>query len=150
MRKAFNIMTALALGATLAGGAAWAQDGDGEGRHSRKGMRGALRSLNLSDDQREQVLAKFSMRREQMKPLREQMKADRQALRSTVDVANPDPTAVGKAFLKVKADREAIKSEMQSFRESLRPILTEEQNGKLDGYVSAMRERGPRFHDRSN
>lgn len=149
MRKTFAAITAAVLGAALLGGAAWAQDGGGD-RRGGQGLRSALRALDLDQDQKDQVLAKMSAQREKTKGLREQMKADRQALRAAVDVANPDPTAVGRAFLKVKANREAMKTEMKAFRESIRPILSDEQNAKLDGYVSAMRDRGQRFRGRND
>ncbi len=149
MRKALTAITALALGATLLGGAAWAQDGGG-GRHLGNGLRGALRSLNLDENQKDQVLAKLSAQRGQARPLRDKMKADHQAFRAAVDVANPDPAAVGRAFLKVREDREAMKAERKAFRENIRPILTDEQNAKLDGYVKALHEHSHRFRESGN
>lgn len=119
----------------------------GPGGHGKPGrlLRGALASLDLTETQKTQIKAKIVAERDTIKPLREQMKADHDALRAAAEAPNADAATVGKAFLKVQKDREAIKAEMQKVKDSIASVLTPEQQAKLDGYLSAMH---PRRHGR--
>lgn len=132
----FAGLLALAIGNrhALAGGGA--HDG---GRHPFQGFHRALASLDLTEAQRDQVKALAEVQKSALLPLHEQMKSDRMALRVAVEAPNPEPAAVGAAFLKVHANREATKARMEEFRGKLTPILTPQQNARLDGFLSALR-----------
>ncbi|MEO6323370.1 MAG: periplasmic heavy metal sensor [Thermoanaerobaculia bacterium] len=140
---------AAALIALTIGGAALASPGEGHGRHGGRILHRALASLDLSEAQRTKVKALAEQQKGDGQSFREQMRADREALREALEAANPDPMAVGKAMLKVRSSREAGKARLQEFRTKLKPILTPEQNARLDGFLSAVRaEREDRREDR--
>ena len=131
------------------GGASAIQAGD----HGRMGMRmgmrargirAALGSLDLSDAQKTQVRDLLEKQRPVMQGLREQIKADHEALRT----AAADPknlSAIGSAYLKVQKDREMVKAEMTKSREALEALLTPEQKVKLAGFRAGARGRMGRF-----
>ena len=112
--------------------------GPGQGYGGRT-MHRAIASLDLTDEQKTKVNALAEQQKGDVQSFRQQMKADHVALRAAIDVASPDPTAVGNAFLKVRSDRQAVKARLQEFRSKLMPILTKEQNARLDGFLAAMR-----------
>jgi Spy/CpxP family protein refolding chaperone len=120
---------------------ALAGPGGGQGRPGRI-LHRALASLDLTDAQKTKIQALVDQQKGDVQAFREQMKADRVALRTAVEATTPDPTVVGKAFLKVHADGQAAKAKLQALRSKLTPILTAEQNARLDGFLSAMRPMG--------
>ncbi len=109
-----------------------------------RGIRAALGSLDLTDAQKTQVRDLLEKQRPVMQGLREQMKADHEALRA----AAADPknlSGIGSAYLKVQKDRETIKAEMTKAREALEALLTPEQKAKLAGFRAGARGRMGRF-----
>src|SRR5450830_1782102 len=95
---------ALLVAGALAVGTAFAQAQPG--RFAR-GIRAAMATLDLTDAQKEKVKAIFASHKDEGMAFRAQAKADRQALKAAASAANPDPAAVGVAFLKVRADGQA-------------------------------------------
>lgn len=118
------------------------------GDHGRMGMgmrrgnpiRAALGALDLTDAQKAQVRDLLEKQRPVMQGLREQLKADHEALR-TAAADTKNLAAIGSAYLKVQADREAMKAQMASSRDAISAILTPEQRAKLEGFRAGARGR---------
>ncbi|HEX2798916.1 MAG TPA: Spy/CpxP family protein refolding chaperone, partial [Thermoanaerobaculia bacterium] len=72
-------------------------------------------------------------------------KANREALRATASAADPDPAAVGAAFLKVRADGQAAVAKMKAVRAEIDAVLAPEQRAKLDGWIAAHRQQRAMF-----
>jgi Spy/CpxP family protein refolding chaperone len=144
-RKIFSSNTiGLAVGATalalvLAGGAAQAQN-PGGGGHFARGIRAAMATLDLSDAQKDKVKAIFASHQEQFQTFRTQAKANREALRAAASADNPDPAAVGAAFLKVRADGKAMKAQLDGVHAEINGVLTPDQKSRLDGWIAAHRQ----------
>jgi len=138
--KSTRFLGAAALALTLTLGAIFQASAapQGGGRAAR-GLRAALSTLDLSQDQKDQIRAKLETQKDAFRAMREQMKADHEALQAAASAAKPDPATVGKAFLKVHQNREALKAEMKKTKDSLSTVLTPAQQAKLDGYLAAMR-----------
>jgi periplasmic protein CpxP/Spy len=124
-----------------------------DSRLGRKGMGhgmggGILRGLsrlNLTDDQKAEVRRIMDARRATFEALHAKIDADAQALREAADGSSPDPAVVGAAYLRVHADRKALRAEKQAAMDQVRSILTPEQKERLD----SMREnRKERFRNR--
>ena len=80
-----------------------------------------------------------------LQALRGKQQTSKAELDAAIQAPNPDPTAVGNAFLKSRADRQALHAEMRNVRAQSVSVLTPEQKAKIDGYldgVRAMRRRG--------
>src|SRR5947207_12045631 len=135
-------LSATALAAGLAGSPALAADhaGPGGGRMG-GGLRRALASLDLSQDQKDKVKAIVAAEKPAIQSLREGMRADASELKSLASAQSADPAAIGAAFLKVRADREAMKAERQKVLAQIEGVLTPDQRTKLDGYLSALHGR---------
>ena len=140
MNRNLRTIAAAALSLAVAG-AALAQPAQRGGG----GMKRILDGLQLTDAQRQKVEPMLQGQRAAMRDMREKTRTDRQALRSAAQAANPDPAAVGQAFLAVKADRQAAKAQRQALRAQIATVLTPEQNAKLDAFFAGMRA-GRRMH----
>jgi Spy/CpxP family protein refolding chaperone len=135
-KKLFGAAALLVAGA-LAAGTALAQTHGG--RYAR-GVRAALSTLDLSDAQKEKVKAIFASHKDQSVAFRTQAKANREALRAAASAADPDPAAVGAAFLKVRAHAKALKAQLEGVHAEINGVLTPEQKAKLDGWIAAHRQ----------
>jgi Spy/CpxP family protein refolding chaperone len=138
---------AVVLAGGLAAGMALAQEAAGGGRLGH-GVRKALATLDLSDAQKAKVQAIFQSHKDEAQAFRSQMQADRAALKTAAAVPNPDPAAVGNAFLKVQANRQAATTRMKAVRSEIDAVLTPEQKAKLDGWVSAHEQQREMFRSR--
>jgi Spy/CpxP family protein refolding chaperone len=144
-RKVFSSnMIGLGIGATvfalaLANGVALAQN-PGGGGHIGRGIRAAMATLDLSDAQKDKVKAIFTSHKEQFQAFRTQAKANREALRAAASADNPDPAAVGAAFLKVRADGKAMKSQLEGVHAEINGVLTPDQKSRLDGWIAAHKQ----------
>ena len=127
------------VAAALATGPAQAQNQGGRGRFAR-GVRAAMATLDLSDAQKAKVKAIFASHKEPFRAFRTQAKADRVALRTAASVDNPDPAAVGAAFLKVRADAKTLKAQLEGVHAEINGILTPTQSAKLDGWIAAHKQ----------
>lgn len=148
-RKVFNSkMIGLGVGATalalVLAGVALAGN-QGGGGHFGRGLRAALATVDLTQDQKDKIKASFEAKKPELSALREKAKTDREALRALVTAANPDPAAVGVATLKVHANRQAMRARMEEMRTNLAAILTPEQVAKLDGWIAAHRQQRGKF-----
>lgn len=96
----------------------------------------------LTDAQKADVKSLVEAAKPKLETLGETLKSDSDALHAAVTAANPDPCAVGKALLKVEADRKAIGDEVKSLRTAIEALLTPEQKLKLEGCLKAPRPHG--------
>ena len=135
-RRVFGAAALLLAGALVAG-TALAQHHPG--RFAR-GVRAAMATLDLTDAQKNQVKAIFASHRSDGMALREQAKANRQALKAAASAQDPEPAAVGAAFLKVRADGQAVAGKLKAVRAEIDAVLTPEQRAKLDGWIAAHRQ----------
>jgi Spy/CpxP family protein refolding chaperone len=135
-KKLFGAVALLVAGA-LAAGTAFAQAQPG--RFAR-GIRAALATLDLSQDQKDKITASFEARKPELQALGTKAKTDRQALEALMAAPNPDPAAVGAATLQVRANRQAVRAQMETMRTNLAAILTPAQQAKLEGYLAAKRQ----------
>jgi Spy/CpxP family protein refolding chaperone len=135
-KKLFSVAAVLVAGA-LAAGTALGQPAPG--RFARA-IRAAMATLDLTDDQKDQVKAIFASHKDEGMAFHLQAKADREALRAAASAEKPDPTAVGAAFLKVRADRQAAAAKLKAVRAEIDEVLTSEQRARLDGWIAAHRQ----------
>ena len=133
---------AVALSLLLAGSAAYAGQGFRGGREGApgRGIRAALASLDLTDDQKAKVKELLEGERPKYEALRQEGRTAREALRTATASATPDPATVGAAFLRVDAHRKTMRAERESSRQKLEALLTAEQRAKLEGWTSAHRQ----------
>ena len=139
--KRFNRTVGMGLGAALiaaalATGVAVADGPDGSfgGRSGRMGMGMGLRrlrALNLTQDQKDKIKAAFVARRPALQALHQTARANRQALATLTTAANPDPAAVGAAYLKVVAGRQALVAQRQQAQADVVAVLTPDQKTQL-------------------
>jgi Spy/CpxP family protein refolding chaperone len=124
-------------------GVALASAQDGPHRHGKMGPFGmhALSRLDLSEAQKADVQRIMDSKKATFQSLREQMRADWQALDAAADAHSPSTSEVGAAFLKVRSDRQAMRAEHQATMEQIRAILTPDQKDKLDTMRQKRQER---------
>jgi periplasmic protein CpxP/Spy len=124
-------------------GVALASAQDGPHRQGKMGAFGmhALSRLDLSEAQKADVQRIMDSKKATFQSLREQMRADWQALDAAADAQSPSTSEVGAAFLKVRSDRQAMRAEHQATMEQIRAILTPEQKDKLDTMRQKRQER---------
>lgn len=141
--KAVGALAAVLAGA-LAAGTLLAQPapgaGPGAGHPIMRVLRGALGSVDLSQEQKDKVKALFEAAKPGLHQLRDQMTGDRAALKNALAAEKPDPATVGAALLRVEATKKAIKADLDKARKGLDAILTPEQRSKFDGYVQAHKD----------
>jgi Spy/CpxP family protein refolding chaperone len=137
---ALAVTVALGAGATAAAqGAFPGGPGAGHGIFLRA-LRGGLATLALTDDQKAQIRTILSSKRDAGQALRQKMRTDAQALHALAAAPDVDPAAVGAAYLKVRANREASRSMAAGVVADVKAVLTPEQQTKLDGYLAALRQ----------
>lgn len=137
----------IGLGAALIAGAivtgvavADSPDGFGGRGHGRMGMAmglHGLRALNLSDDQKTKIKAAFQAQKPAYQALHQTARANRQALAALTKSANPDPAAVGAAYLKTMADRQAFAAQRQAAKATVEALLTPDQKTQFEQMQSA-------------
>jgi Spy/CpxP family protein refolding chaperone len=130
-----------ALGATVASAK---DDSHRHGKMGAFGMHGLSR-LDLTESQKADVKRIMESRKATIESLRERMHADWEALDAAAQAQSPNTSAVGAAYLKVRADREAMRAEHKATMEQIRSVLTPAQQQKLD---TMKQEREKRFGER--
>ena len=132
----------LALGAILAlpllaspGGPAGARMGPAQ-----RVLRGALASLDLTQEQKDKIKATLEAEKPGVQAMAEQNRADARALRDLASGTQPDPKAVGEAFLKVQKNREAAKAVREKVQTKIEALLTPAQKGRFQGYIQAAKD----------
>jgi protein CpxP len=140
-----NSALAVALMFTLGVTLASAQDGSGHHKMGRFGIMRGLSQLNLTDAQKNNVHQILDARKATFESLRQQSRANWDALRTVSESSTTDPATVGAAFLKLKASRQALRAERESAMQQIRTVLTTEQKNQLD---TMKQQRMERFRDR--
>ena len=141
-----QLAAATALLFTLGVAMASAQDGrHGHGKMGKMGdhgfgMRG-LSKLDLTESQKADVKRIMESRQATFEALHERSRANWKALHELAEGSSPDNAAVGAAYLKLQADREALRAERKSTMEEIRTILTPEQKEKFDTMKQERKER---------
>lgn len=136
-----QLAPAAALLFTLGVALASAQDGPHRpGKMGAFGMH-ALTRLDLSEAQKADVQRIMDSRKATFQSLRGQMRTDWQALDAAAAAQSPSTSEVGAAFLKVRSDREAMRTEHKATMEQIRAILTPDQKDKLDTMIQKRQER---------
>jgi len=136
----------LTLGVTLAS----AED-SARGGHRGMGGRGILKGLSrldLTETQKTEVRRIMESRHAALESLGSRFQADRDALRAAADAPSADPTAVGAAYLRVRANGETMRAERQKTMEEVRAVLTNEQREKFDAMKESFKERRRGMGDR--
>jgi Spy/CpxP family protein refolding chaperone len=102
-----------------------------------------ISALNLSTDQKVQWDSIHQQLEASMQPLIEQHRAAEQQLNTAADASNPDATAVGQAFLAMRAIDKQIKAAHESAKSKIEAILTPDQAAKFDAIHAKMEHVGP-------
>jgi len=140
---ALVLLTAVAVGATIVSGNAWADRGrDGGGQcacsgwdggwegHGQQGDRLA-KALDLSKEQTEQVKAIFRKHRDEVAPLRKEMVSGRRVLRSLIQSDKPDEAAIREQVKKIAATGGDLAVRRARMSQEVRTVLTPEQIQKF-------------------
>jgi protein CpxP len=167
LRKGFTalvLLTAVAVGATMVSGDAWADRGGdrggrcdcsggdggwkGHGRHGQPGDRLA-KELDLSKEQTEQVKAIFRKHRDETAPLRKEMVSGRRELRTLTQADKPDEAAIREQVKKIAATGGDLAVRRAKVSQEVRTVLTPEQiqkfralQEKRDRRIDGMMKRG--------
>ena len=158
---ALAILTAVAVGGTIASGNAWAdrggdrggrcacsERGDGWKGHGHCGHRLA-KALGLSKEQTEQVKTIFQKHRDETAPLRKEMMSGRREMRNLVQADKPDEAAIREQAKKIAATSGDLAVRRAKVFQEVRTVLTPEQiqkfralQEKRDGRIDRMQKRG--------
>ena len=130
-----------ALGVTLASADDGRMGRHGFGRGMGGGMLRGLARLDLTEEQKADVKRIVESHKTTFEALHGKIRTDSEALDQLADAPSPDPAAVGTAFLKVRADRQALRAERQEVMQEIRAILTPEQREKFDTMREMRKER---------
>lgn len=110
------------------------------------GMEGdhIVSALNLSTDQKVQWDSIHQQLEASMHPLIDQHRAAEDQLNSAANASSPDATAVGRAYLAMRAIDKQIKAAHESAKSQINAILTPDQKAKFDAMHAKMEgEHGP-------
>ena len=158
---ALVLLTAVAVGATMVFGNAWADRGDDRGgwcacsdrdggwtEHGQPGHRLA-KALGLSKEQSEQVKAIFRKHRDEIAPLRKEMVSGRRELRNLIQSDKPDEAAIREQVRKIAATGGNLAVRWAKVAQEVRTVLTPEQiqkfralQEKRDRRIDGMMNRG--------
>lgn len=135
-RLAPSMVLLFTLGATAASAGDFAPAG-----HRLRGTMRMLSRLDLTEAQKSDIRRIFEARGPAFLALRERARTDRQALRAAAEAEPPNTSAVGAAFLKVRADRKDLRAERRNTLDQVRAVLTPAQRERLDEILQARRDR---------
>jgi len=164
LRKGFTalvLVTAVAVGATMVSGDAWAHRGGDRGGqcgcsggdggwkgHGQPGDRLA-KELDLSKEQTEQVKAIFRKHRDETASLRKEMVSGRRELRNLTQSDKPDEAAIREQVKKIAATGGDLAVRRARMSQEVRALLTPEQirkfralQEKRDRRIDGMMNRG--------
>ncbi len=168
LRKGFValvLLTAVAVGATIVSGNAWADRGgrcacserdDGWKGHGRQGHR-LVKELGLSNDQKEQIKAVFRKHRDEIAPLRKEMVSERRELRTMIQSDKPDEAALREQAKKIAATGGNLAVRRAKMFQEVRAVLTPEQvqefralQKKRDRRIDGMMNHGREGHSKGD
>lgn len=124
----------------LLGAGVVAQEQPGQPREPR----GALKKLDLSEDQQERIRALMQEQRPQLRTLHEKLSANRDALNQLLETGSADAAAVGELVLEGRKLQEESRAIREAGQQAIRGILTPEQQKKFDQLEQRRREDGSR------
>ena len=101
--------------------------------------RAALARVGLTAEQKGRIRSIAVAERPTIEALKGQAQTSKAALDEALQAPAPDPTAVGSALLKTRADRQSLRAELKKLRDQSVSVLTPEQKAKFDGYLEGMR-----------
>lgn len=134
-------LTVALIGASLATAQQASPGEPGAGRRPLlRALRGGLSTLGLTDDQKAKIRGILVSKKDARQELRQRMRADAAALHALSGSSDPDPAAVGAAFLRVRANRETARAMASGVLTDVKAVLTPEQQAKLDGYLAALKQ----------
>jgi len=158
---ALVFLTAVAVGATMVSGNAWAyRGGDRDGRCDCSGRDGGwkghgpqgdrlAKELDLSKEQTEQVKAIFRKHRDETAPLRKEIMSERRELRNLTQSEKPDEAAIREQVKKIAATGGDLAVRRARMSQEVRALLTPEQirkfralQEKRDRRIDGMMNRG--------
>jgi protein CpxP len=162
---ALVLLSAVAVGATMVSGNAWADRGGDRGErcacaqrdggwkgHGHPGHRLA-KALGLSKEQTEQVKAIFLKHRDGIAPLRKEMVSERRELRNLIQADKPDEAAIREQVKKIAATGGDLAVRRAKMAQEVRAVLTPEQiekfralQEKRDRRIDRMMSRGEKRH----
>ncbi len=161
LNKYWGLALATLIGGVLAVSIALGQSGGSQpdGRHNPRPGQGrghwgdhfpgfALRGLNLTDAQKEQLKQINQSFRERTKSLREQLSAKHEELRSLNSGESFDESLVTQKLTEVAALRAKIMGEEFKLRQEVKSILTDEQKSQLEQLKAKRTELKPRRFER--
>lgn len=99
--------------------------------------------LGLTAEQQTQIDALQQSLRTTADPLFEQRRAEDEKLRSMLESANPDPTAIGKQALALYAIDEQLRSARETTDAKIEALLNADQKVKFEAFIAAQRMHGP-------
>ena len=103
--------------------------------------------LQLNDAQKSAWKSARSDFEAAVKPLHDQQRAAHEQIEQLMSGANPDPAAVGKLMVSIKAIGDQIKAAHDALETKLGATLTTEQKAKFQAFEAArefLQQRGPR------
>jgi periplasmic protein CpxP/Spy len=147
MKRFVTRQLAPAMALLFALGVTVASAQDAPHRHEKMGGFGmhGLSGLDLTESQKADVKRIMESRKATIDSLRDRMHADWEALDAAAQGSSPNTSAVGAAYLRVRADREAMRAEHKATMDQIRSILTPDQQQKFD---TMKQERMQRFGER--
>jgi Spy/CpxP family protein refolding chaperone len=155
MTRGKTITAALALPLVLVGSLASAQGGRHHGgpggpggRDGRGPMFGALRLLDLSDDQRTAVRDLVTRQHESAKPLLDEMRQLHQQQEAALAEAKPDASRIGNLAIQQSKLHDQLKAEHQKLQDAIGALLTPEQKELWSKAQAAHQKQRERFRQR--
>jgi len=109
------------------------------GRHR---FRECLTILDLTDQQKTDILAVLEAAKPALEADLAAVKAARETLRTDLDAPTPEACTIGADALAVKAAVETLRSEREGVRTSIEATLTPEQKVRFEGCLDAPRVAG--------
>ena len=135
-----NRLVAAGLALTLIAGTFLAAGGAAQGRGGPGRIRGVLRHLDLTDEQREAIRGAVQRHRESGQSLRQQLGAARQALRDEVRSGGADEAAIRALAAEVAPLAADAAVGRAALHAEIRELLTDEQRTQLEALRANARE----------
>ncbi len=135
------------IGTAAAQGPSRREGGPGH-RGPREG--GPIERLDLTDQQKDQILSIREKHRAENQPLFETAQKAHQAFRKALEKDGADAQSVGQAALAMRAAQKKLEAALAGEREEVKSILTPEQREKFEASEKRRRESpdGPGFGPR--
>ena len=108
-------------------------------------MHGAMKGLNLTDDQKAQIKTILRAEKNTLQPLLSQLHAARENLRATIQAGDANETTVRAASAQVAAVEADLAVERMKIYGKIAPVLTNEQRQQ----ISDFRQRADDFTDQA-